>query len=67
MIGTEPFDAARYLNTPEAQADLLNDAFASGSAPYIAHALGTIARARGMTGVTRALDATLLAPVDVNT
>jgi probable addiction module antidote protein len=53
MVKTEPFDAARYLTTPEAQADLLNDAFASGSAPYIAQALGVIARARGMTEIAR--------------
>jgi probable addiction module antidote protein len=53
MIKTVPFDAARYLTTPEAQAELLNDALASGSAPYIAQALGVIARARGMTEVAR--------------
>ena len=59
MVKTEPFDAARYLTTSEAQAELLDDAFASGSAAYVAEALGIIARARGMTevapeaGVTR--------------
>ncbi len=53
MVKTEPFDAARYLTNPEAQADLLNDALASGDAPYIAQALGVIARARGMTEVAR--------------
>lgn len=50
---TEPFDAARYLTTPEAQAGLLSDAMRSGDAGYIANALGVIARARGMTGVAR--------------
>ncbi len=50
---TEPFDAARYLTTPEAQAELLNDALTSGHAPYVAQALGVIARARGMTEVAR--------------
>ena len=35
------------------QADLLADAFDSGDATYIAHALGVIARARGMTTVAR--------------
>jgi DNA-binding phage protein len=39
MIKTEPFDAARYLKTPEAQAELLNDAFLSGDAGYISQAL----------------------------
>jgi probable addiction module antidote protein len=53
MIKTEPFDAARYITSPEDQQDLLNDAFASGSASYIASALGVIARARGMTEVAR--------------
>ena len=50
---TTPFDPAQYLTDPEAQAELLNDAFASGDAGYIANALGTIARARGMTSVAR--------------
>jgi probable addiction module antidote protein len=53
MTKTEPFDAARYLTTPEAQAELLNDALTSGNAPYVAQALGVIARARGMTEIAR--------------
>jgi probable addiction module antidote protein len=53
MVTTKPFDAARYLTSPESQQELLNDAFASGSASYIADALGVIARARGMTEVAR--------------
>ena len=53
MTQTEPFDAARYLGSPEAQEELLNDALASGSAAYVAQALGVIARARGMTEVAR--------------
>ena len=58
MIKTEPFDAARYMTSPEDQQDLLDDAFASGSASYIASALGVIARARGMTEVARAAGVT---------
>jgi probable addiction module antidote protein len=56
---TVPFDASEFITTPEAQADLLADAFASGHAGYIAHALGIIAKARGVSkvaadaGVTR--------------
>ena len=50
---TFPFDAARYLDTPEAQAELLNDALETGDAGYIANALGVIARARGMSEVAR--------------
>jgi len=53
MVQTEAFDAARYLNSPDSQADLLNDALASGDAAYVAQALGVIARARGMTEVAR--------------
>jgi len=50
---TIPFDAARYLTSPEAQAELLTDALQTGDAGYIAHALGVIARAHGMTEVAR--------------
>jgi probable addiction module antidote protein len=52
-IETLPFDAARYLQSAEAQTELLSDAFASGDARYIATALGVVARARGMTQVAR--------------
>ena len=53
MVTTEPFDAAQFLASPQAQEELLNDALASGDAGYVAHALGVIARARGMTEVAR--------------
>jgi probable addiction module antidote protein len=53
MVKTKPFDAARYMATREAQQELLNDALASGNAAYIADALGTIARARGMAEIAR--------------
>jgi probable addiction module antidote protein len=52
-LETFPFDAAEYLDTPEAQAELLADAFESGDAAYIAQALGTVARARGMSELAR--------------
>jgi probable addiction module antidote protein len=48
---TKPFDAASYLTDHEAQEELISDALASGDARYIRLALGTVARARGMTGV----------------
>ncbi|MGQ0559932.1 MAG: addiction module antidote protein [Sphingosinicella sp.] len=48
-----PFDASLYLDDAESQAELLNDALESGKASYIARALGTIARARGMTDLQR--------------
>jgi len=48
---TTPFDAAKYIDTPEAVAAFLEDALATGDAGYVAHALGVIARSRGMTAV----------------
>ncbi len=59
---TEPFDAAPFLPSTESHAELLNDALASGHAPYIAQAVGVIARARGMTEVTRDAGVTREAP-----
>jgi probable addiction module antidote protein len=53
MLETKPFDPAKYLDTPESQAELLADALASGHAGYIADALGIIARARGMTEIAK--------------
>jgi probable addiction module antidote protein len=53
MTETLPFDAAEHLTSPEAQAELLADAVESGNTGYLATALGTIARARGMTSVAK--------------
>ncbi|HWA63114.1 MAG TPA: addiction module antidote protein [Caulobacteraceae bacterium] len=50
---TRPFDAAEYLDTPEAVRAYLADAFAGGDASEIADAIGTVARARGMTDLAR--------------
>lgn len=52
-IETVPFDASRYLESPEAQAELITDAFTSGDAGYIAAAIGVIARAQGMTKIAK--------------
>ncbi|RUX26645.1 putative addiction module antidote protein [Mesorhizobium sp. M2A.F.Ca.ET.042.01.1.1] len=52
-LKTTPFDAAEYFDDAESQAELLADAFETGDATYIAHALGVIARARGMTAVAK--------------
>jgi putative addiction module killer protein/probable addiction module antidote protein len=58
-LKTTPFDPADFLDTRESQIELLADAIDSGDSRYIANALGTIARARGMakvakeTGLTR--------------
>jgi probable addiction module antidote protein len=52
-IETKPFDEARYLASPESQAELLTDALESGDPAYIAYTIGVIARARGMTDIAR--------------
>jgi probable addiction module antidote protein len=52
-LKTYPFDAADALDTPEEQAALLAEAFASGEAEVVTAALGLIARARGISQVAR--------------
>lgn len=52
-VETYPFDASEFLESAESQAELLDDAFRSGDAAYIRHALGVVARARGMSSVAR--------------
>lgn len=45
-----PYDSVEYFREhPDAQEELLSDAVAEGHAGYLAHAIGIIARARGMT------------------
>jgi len=50
---TIPFDAAKYLVSPQSQAELISDAFETGDAKYIASAIGTVARARGMSHIAK--------------
>lgn len=50
---TFTFDAAELLDTPEAQAAYLSEVMTGGDAAEIAQAIGTVARARGMTAVAR--------------
>lgn len=52
-IRTREFDAARYLNTPEALAEYVDAALETNDAAYIARSLGVIARAHGMTDVAK--------------
>jgi len=52
-LKTKRFDAAKYLTDAESQAELLQDAFESGDAAYIRHALNIVARARGMSAVAK--------------
>lgn len=51
---TKPFDFAKAFATDESQADLIADALKSGHAGYIAAALGTVAKARGMSDLATA-------------
>jgi probable addiction module antidote protein len=50
---TRPYDSARYLETEEAIEKYVTAAFEEGDPKGIAHALGVIARARGMTQLSR--------------
>jgi len=52
-LKTTPFDPANFLDTKESQIELLADAVETGDSRYIANALGTIARARGMARVAQ--------------
>jgi probable addiction module antidote protein len=52
-LQTRPYDSARYLDDEDAIEAYLADAFEEGDPRGIAHALGVIARARGMTRLAR--------------
>jgi len=48
---TAKFDAADYLDSPQAIADYLSEAFETGDDDFIAQAIGTVARSKGMSAV----------------
>jgi probable addiction module antidote protein len=48
-----PFDPAEYLDTPEAVAEYLAAAFETDDQAVIADALGVVAKARGMSQLSR--------------
>ena len=52
-VETLPFDIADELNDDESVAIYLDEALASGDPAYFAHALGKVAKARGMTRIAR--------------
>ncbi len=52
-IETRPFDAAEFLTDAESVQEYLAAAFETNDVAYIAKALGTAARARGMAGVAQ--------------
>lgn len=50
---TRPYDAAEYLETAEDMAAYLEATLEDGKPAVVMHALGTIARARGMSQIAR--------------
>ncbi|MBV8427232.1 MAG: putative addiction module antidote protein [Hyphomicrobiales bacterium] len=52
-VDTVPYDSAAVLDTEEAIAAYLGEAFSHGDLAVIAQALGVVARARGMTQLAR--------------
>jgi len=53
-VKTVPWDSAAYLRTPQDAAGYLEAVFEDGDPALIAHALGVIARAKGMAQIARA-------------
>ncbi len=50
---TSPYDSAEYLDSAEAINAYMEDALETDDPAFIAKALGTIARARGMSQIAR--------------
>lgn len=49
----EDFDTAELFADPADQLALLEEAFASGDPAFVAHSLGLVARARGMSDLAK--------------
>jgi probable addiction module antidote protein len=52
-LETRPFDPAEYLDSDDARAAYMTEAFETNDPAFVADALGVIARARGMSQVAR--------------
>lgn len=52
-LKTYPFDPSDHLTDTSMQIELLHEALESGDASFVAAALGTVARARGMSEIAR--------------
>ncbi len=52
-IKTTAYDSAEYLDSPEAISAYMDEALATNDASFIANALGTLARARGMSQIAK--------------
>jgi probable addiction module antidote protein len=53
MIKVSKFDAADYLKTPVAIAEYLTEAFETNDPAYILTAFDTVARAKGITDISK--------------
>ena len=53
MLEVREFDAANYINDPLDAAEFLNAAIEEGGLAELPRALGTVARALGMTDIAR--------------
>ncbi len=53
MVKFSRLDTSELFDDARAQSALLDDAFETGDAGYMAHALGVIARSRGMTQIAK--------------
>lgn len=52
-LKTTPYDSADYLDSEEAIAAYMDAVFEDGEPALITHALGVVARARGMSQIAR--------------
>ena len=52
-LETSPWDSAELLDSPQAVAAYIEAAFEDGDPALITHALGVVARAKGMTQLAR--------------
>jgi probable addiction module antidote protein len=52
-LKTTQYDTADYLDSPEAMAAYIDAVFEDGDPALVTHALGVVARARGMTQIAR--------------
>ena len=53
MLKTTRFDAADYLDSPEARAEYMTAALETDDVDFIRDAVGVVARARGMTKIAK--------------
>lgn len=53
-LKTTAYDSAEYLDSDEAIAAYIDEALESADPAHIAHALGLVARAKGMSEIARA-------------